>query len=201
MGPTTQRFAEACTMYRQQVLDALRLLEEPHPFSAVTLACCAIDLLAHTVHRETTGEDAFARAVKRMEGYDGAGIPELVYELRCGLVHEFRTHGELGRIAITGGSAREPYRTNGVLVIEVGHFCKAVRESFENLFKTEDAALQRAFIDRAFIHVMELPQEGAARSTLTSLGANDSRIASSTSDHGASGTGGQYRDVGASYDP
>jgi hypothetical protein len=86
-------------------LDALTLLESAQPFSAITLACCATDLLAHTVYRETTGEDAFTRAVKRLDGYDGPGIPESVYELRCGLVHEFRTHGESGRIAITGGSA------------------------------------------------------------------------------------------------
>lgn len=153
------RFERARDIYREQVLNAIRDLVKPHAFSAVTLACCSIDLLSHTLYEPTneSRRKSFEKTVRnRLIGYAGDGVPEAIYELRSGLVHEFQTKV---MTAITGDRDAPPTRVNGVLVVSVRHFCDAVCNAFEHLFATADQHRQGAFIERAYIHVMGLPAQ------------------------------------------
>lgn len=187
-------FETTCCAYRQQVLDAIKGLIHEHPFSAVTLACCAIDLLAHTLHDPPPAgrEDAFMKTVgTKLSGYGGEGIPDVIYSLRCGLVHEYRTKGEVAHAALSGEFMGEPRREGSVVIVSARHFCEAVCTAFERLFRTKDLTQQRAFIARAFIHVMELqmPRDHDVR-MLNS--ADEPSLMTYTGTPAASATGGPF---------
>ena len=188
------KFERACDAYRTQVLDAIRALIVPHPFSAVTLACCAVDLLSHTIHEPTEAnrQTAFMKTVKtKLAGYSGEGVPEAIYELRCGLVHEYRTKGETIHVGITGEGDGEPTIVEGALVVSVSDFCEAVCRAFERFFETQDKRQQASFTDRAFIHVMEMPRQPLELRPPENLTLPKSRF-SYLGTPPASGTGGPF---------
>lgn len=185
------KFKTTCDAYRVQSLDAISALIDKHPFSAMTLACCAIDLLSHTLQDPPPDgrEKAFTTTVSaRMDGYGGEGIADAVYELRCGLVHEYRTAGDVAHVGISSQFNDVPRRgQSDVLIISVEHFCNAVCTAFEDFFRSQSDTQQRRFIDRAFIHVTEMPlahMEPAAE---------PSDIGDSTGTMPVSGTGSQFQ--------
>jgi hypothetical protein len=143
-------------------------------FSAVTLACCAIDLLTHTYYNPISNkrEDSFVKTVrKKLSEYDGDGKPERIYELRCGLVHEFRTHGATGQVYLTKDIGVPDFVNTGIsdyMRVDVDHFCRAVYGGFEKLFLTKDDTIKRRFVDKAYITVIQ-PQI-VAPCTIGSLG-------------------------------
>lgn len=171
------RFGKAVEAYRQQTLDAITLLERDHPFAALTLACCALDLLSHSLHnpddREAERADAYLRTVRRMDGYDiEDATAQYIYYLRCGLVHEFRTAGkhDYQHISVTAQVDAAPHWEAGTVLISVPHFCRSVRDTFERFFVEASAAERRSFTDRTFIHVT--PLRRAERLTLNALPAD-----------------------------
>lgn len=169
-------FERARDLYRAHILAAISDLEETRPFAAVTLACCAVDLLAHTLHSpqgKREREDAFKKTVyKKLDGYKNEAFLDRLYALRCGLVHEFRTLGNYsGDVYLTAGLGASQL-IGDRLHLDVGHFCGAARQAFERFFISADDKQRRAFTSRAFIHVIEpapCMSSGTAASILDGL--------------------------------
>jgi hypothetical protein len=157
---TVDRFTTAVNAYREQALNAITLLERPHPFAAMTLACCALDLLSHSLHNPQYDqrEADYVRTVRRMDGYKQKETAEQIYYLRCGLVHEFRTGDAYQHISVTADVNEPPQWQSGTLLVSVPHFCKSVRATFERFFKNATPAERDSFADRAFIYVRRTPR-------------------------------------------
>lgn len=155
------RFTQAANAYRQQTLNAIASLERQHPFAALTLACCALDLLSHSLHNPDNEDraDAYVRTVRRMDGYKLKATAQYVYYLRCGLVHEFRTAGDENQhISVTAEIDVAPLWDGGTLLISVSDFCRSVRDTFERFFLNSTAAERQSFAQRAFIYVTPIPR-------------------------------------------
>src|SRR5579872_5742340 len=154
---------DAIDSYREQILDAIVQLQPRKPFAAMTLACCAVDLLAHTLYEPAEDNDsqrtAFERVIRDKIGYSNSGLASVIYDLRCGLVHEFRTAGSSGRVMFSNEFKKEePLRDGDVWTVSVTDFCGKVIAAFEELFKemTNDRSLAKSFVERAYIHVQPL---------------------------------------------
>jgi hypothetical protein len=157
-----ERFERAVQTYRVQVLEAIDCLRTRRSFAAVTLACCAIDLLTHVYCNpsdETWGKEFKKTVRKKLIGYSDEDIPELLCDLRCGLVHEFRTGSryEDGTDLFLSDHFNEPPRRDtGKVVFSVQHLCDAVREAFEKLFQSGDGDLRKRFYERVNFIVVEV---------------------------------------------
>lgn len=186
---TIDRFSAAVIAYRQQTLDAIALLERAHPFAALTLACCALDLLSHSLYNpgDKERENAYIRTVRRMEDYKREATAQYVYYLRCGLVHEFRTGGdEDEHISVTVEVDTAPQWDSGTLLISVPHFCRSVRDTFERFFINATAVERQSFAQRAFIYVtpirgLENLEPGALSTSILTSTNTFTPAASSTS--------------------
>jgi hypothetical protein len=155
-----RRFMIAADTYRGAVLDVIRDVERVSAFAATTLACCSVDLLSHTLNNPTreTFEESYKNTVLNwIQGYGTGKLAQVVYDLRCGLVHEFRTAipGGGGNALLSDRFDGEPFIYRGDTIISTKHFCREVREAFERFFSTSDALQRRAFVDRAYIFIAE----------------------------------------------
>lgn len=163
-----RKFEHACAAYREQFLDAIVATKEEQAFGAVTLACCAIDLLSHTLYEprgKSQRADCFKKTVrKKLGGYKDDAFADRLYGLRCGLVHEFRTHSDSGRVYLTANIGEPQFKgaSDGgdYLLVDAAHFCDAVIKAFQKFFTDAGCSEQRRFIERAFIEVINPPVSG-----------------------------------------
>lgn len=161
--------------YIDQMLDGITALQSAHPFAAVTLACCSIDLLSHVLYDPPTNDtgSAFEKTVNsKLPGYRDFGDP--ILQLRNGMVHEFQTGSNGIAVHISGelGVSAPPKRDGDDILISVAHFLAAVRTMFNDFFENADDLQKRRFCDRALIHVARLPPRLISGPVSMGLGQN-----------------------------
>lgn len=133
-----------------------------HPYAAMTIGCCAIDLLANVLYTPAVGDisAAIEKTVgKRLSGYRDVAVA--VVALRNGLVHRFQTGNEEVHVAI---SAQLPAtegpmsdRETGHYLFSVLHFTRAVYAMWLAFFTNATIPEKRAFVDLATVYIESIP--------------------------------------------
>jgi hypothetical protein len=171
--------------YKKQILDGIDALEAHHPFGAVTLACCAIDLLSHVLYQPSpseTGESFRETVEKKLPGY--GPYADSILELRNGMVHTFRTGNRYlpAHLSAELSASEGPKKCEDHILVSVPHLLEAVRRMFREFFEDAQPAEKSRFVDCAFIHVRVLPDRVLAAFSNDYGVGTETPLASSTAD-------------------
>jgi hypothetical protein len=173
-----ERFQSAVETYRGAILEPMAELIDKSPFAAATLALCAVDLLSHVLHNPGTKPGTVERAYIQTaserfhftEPFDRA-----LWELRCGLVHEFRT-GSVADPSLLSPDAGEPRMEGNFRIIPVRTLCNSVKEAFD-AFTSEATESQRSsFIERTEVFVKQVPAVAGMDSSVVAASASGTNV-------------------------